>query len=167
MRGGTAVCIVLLARTLHRGNKKEFSKNLNYLHDMTGDGNRWVTSFRFQNMAVLLFLLLFTQSVHSENPYSFYLFENVEGTSKLFNQEIQLLEELKEYKSGLKVLQENMASIKFHIPKDLLNPIGNLIILYFRRFSNTFLPNLVRLDRLLSFLEFLLFKNYSFNYYNR
>ena len=116
-------------------------------------------------MAVLLFLLLFTQSVHSENPFSFYLFENVEGTSKLFSQEIQLLQELREYKVVLEDLHENMASVKFHQPKDLLNPIGNITEM---AHLEQFLSNLIRLDRFSSVFFAIFVQNYSpdFGHYN-
>ena len=80
-------------------------------------------------MAVLLFFLLFT-SVLCENPYSFYMFENVESSMKLFNQEIQFLEELQDYKSVLEDTKQIIEDIKFHQPKDLLNPIDSTYRLY-------------------------------------
>ena len=68
-----------------------------------------------------LFLLSFVWC--EDNPYSFNLFENMEGTVKLFNQEKLLIEELQRYQLVLQDLHKVMSELKFHIAKDPLNPI--------------------------------------------
>ena len=69
------------------------------------------------------FLFLWTFVSCEDNPYSFHLFENMEGTVKLFNQEKVLVEELQSYQLVLKDMHKVMSELKFHVAKDPLNPI--------------------------------------------
>ena len=76
-----------------------------------------------QNIMAVFLILFLVSFVQCENPYSFHLFENVEGTVKLFHQEQRLIEELQSYHLVLQHMHKLMNELKFHQTKDPLNPI--------------------------------------------
>ena len=80
----------------------------------------------------LLFSLAFSDNIGQstgestnikENPYSFNLFENMEGSERTFKTELNLISSLKDYRKRISELKEQLRSIKFSPTKYNNSPI--------------------------------------------
>ena len=80
----------------------------------------------------LLFTLAFSDNIGQstgesteikENPYSFNLFENMEGSERTFKTELNLINSLKDYRKRISELKEKLKSIKFSSTKYNNSPI--------------------------------------------